>query len=161
VCLYSCLIYQAWKSHAPYSIVICGLPACTVPCFSTLYHKRHDFPKKLLNIKYVLIFSKTFFWNISPSKKKTVRGYHKCTLVFVNSTRYSCQILMKIELPRQIFEKSSNIKFCGNPYSGNRVVPCGRADGRTDTTKLTVAFRNFADTSRKSVSYPQSVSCGS
>jgi hypothetical protein len=33
---------------------------------------------------------------------------------------------MKLECPRQIFEKSSNIKFHENPYSGNRIGPCGR-----------------------------------
>jgi hypothetical protein len=31
-----------------------------------------------------------------------------------------------------------------NPSKGNRVVPCGQTDGRTDMTKLIVAFRNFA-----------------
>jgi len=46
---------------------------------------------------------------------------------------------------RQIFEKFSNIKFHENPSSGSRVVPCGRIDGRTDMTKLIVAFRNFAE----------------
>jgi len=28
-------------------------------------------------------------------------------------------------------------------------VPCGRAEGQTDTTKLTVAFRNFANAPKK------------
>jgi len=46
-------------------ILSCGL-SWGVPCFSTLSHKRHDFlkkrKKKLLNIKYVLIFSVTFVW---------------------------------------------------------------------------------------------------
>jgi hypothetical protein len=46
---------------------------------------------------------------------------------------------MKLEFSRQIFEKSSNIKFNENPFSESRVVPCGQ----TDMTKLTVAFRNF------------------
>jgi hypothetical protein len=52
-----------------------------------------------------------------------------------------CPILMKLDFSRQIFEKSSNIKFQENPSCGNRVVPCGR----TDMTKLTVAFSNFAN----------------
>jgi len=42
---------------------------------------------------------------------------------------------------RQIFEKFSNIKFHENPSSGRGVVPCGR----TDMTKLIVAFRGFAN----------------
>jgi len=39
----------------------------------------------------------------------------------------------------QIFEKYSNTEFIENPFSGNRVVPCGR----TDMTKITVAFPNY------------------
>ena len=48
------------------------------------------------------------------------------------STHYFCQILMKLEFSKQIFEKFWNIKFNENPSSGNRVVPCGRTDGHTD-----------------------------
>jgi hypothetical protein len=60
------------------------------------------------------------------------------------STRYFCRILMKFEFFRQIFEKVSNIKFHQNPSSGSRVISCGQ----TDMTKITVAFRNFADASK-------------
>jgi hypothetical protein len=46
----------------------------------------------------------------------------------------------KIFISSTDFEKYSNMKFHENPSSGIRVVPCGR----TDMTKLIVAFRNFA-----------------
>jgi hypothetical protein len=49
-------------------------------------------------------------------------------------------MLKKLECAQQIFEKYANIKFHENPVRSNRVVPCGR----TDMTKLIVAFRNFA-----------------
>jgi len=53
---------------------------------------------------------------------------------------------MQLEFSQQIFEKSSNIKFHENPSSGSPVVPYGqRTDGRTDMTKLIVAFQNFAN----------------
>jgi len=52
---------------------------------------------------------------------------------------------MKLESSEQIFEKYSNVNFHENPSSGNRVVPCGQMDGRTDMTKLIAAFRNFAN----------------
>jgi hypothetical protein len=60
---------------------------------------------------------------------------------------------MKLELPRQISEKYSNIKFQENGPSGSRVVPCGQ----TGTTKLIVAFRNFANAPNKNsetLAYP-------
>jgi hypothetical protein len=43
---------------------------------------------------------------------------------------YSCQILMKLDFSRHVFEKPSNSKFYKNPASGRRVVPCdGQRDG--------------------------------
>ena len=39
---------------------------------------------------------------------------------------------MKLEFSVQIFEKSWNVKFHGNPSSGSRVVPCGKAEVWTD-----------------------------
>jgi len=43
---------------------------------------------------------------------------------------YSCQLLMKLGLSRQIFEKSSN-KFYENPSAGKRVFPCRWAEKQT------------------------------
>ena len=41
------------------------------------------------------------------------------------------------------------MKFNGNLFVANRVIPCGRTEGQTDRqtdmTKLAVAFRNFAN----------------
>jgi hypothetical protein len=51
---------------------------------------------------------------------------------------------VKLEFSRQIFEKFSNIRFHENPFSGNRFVLCGR----TDMTKLIVAFRIFTKASK-------------
>jgi hypothetical protein len=52
---------------------------------------------------------------------------------------------MKLESSRQIFGKSSNIKFDRNLSSGSRVVPCGQRD----MTKLIVAIRDFANAPKK------------
>jgi hypothetical protein len=51
---------------------------------------------------------------------------------------------MKPEISREIFEKGSNKKSHQNPPSRSRVVPCGQTEGRTDMTKLIIAFRNLA-----------------
>jgi len=57
----------------------------------------------------------------------------------MQSTRYSCTVLMTLEFSWQIFEKYSNIIVHENPSSGGRVCP----SGWTDTMKLTVAFHIF------------------
>jgi hypothetical protein len=53
---------------------------------------------------------------------------------------------MKLELTRQAFEKSSDIKFHENLSSESRLVPRGQTDGQADRlTKLVIAFCNFAE----------------
>jgi len=51
---------------------------------------------------------------------------------------------MKLEFSRQIFEKSPNIKFAWKSVQWEPSCSI-RTDGRTDMTKLIVAFRNFAN----------------
>jgi hypothetical protein len=56
---------------------------------------------------------------VAPAKKKNIKY------------RYSCQILMKLELPQQIFGNYSNIKSSENPSRRSQVVPCGQTDSKT------------------------------
>jgi len=60
---------------------------------------------------------------------------------------------MELEFYLQIFEEMLNIKFHENPSSGSRVVSCVRTDGRSDMTKLIVAFRNFANAPKTGFSH--------
>jgi hypothetical protein len=62
---------------------------------------------------------------------------------------------MKFEFSRQIFEKSSNIKFHENLSSGSGVVQCGRT--RTDIMKLMITFHNFAKSPNKLILTGESV----
>ena len=104
------------------------------PIFS---HKLHDLKKtkknknKILNIKCVFISSTSFFSEIFLILRRNEQ------YVIINVRRssckvgsYSCQILMKIEFSRQIFEIYSNIKLHENPFSGSRLGPCRRTDRR-------------------------------
>jgi len=57
-------------------------------------------------------------------------------------TRHSCQILMKLERSRQIFEEYSNIKFYENPPSGSRIIPYGPTDRHDEANSC---FSQFWD----------------
>jgi len=58
---------------------------------------------------------------------------------------------MILEFSGQIFEKSSNIKYHKNQSIGSRVASCKRTDRLTDSTKLLVSFRNFANAPKNCV----------
>ena len=66
--------------------------------FPTLSFKQRDFRIKVNDpMMCVSILSTTFACDISHSKNTSARYYHKCTYVFMYRTRYSCQILTRLE----------------------------------------------------------------
>jgi hypothetical protein len=126
---YSKWVFAALAIQMQCACVILPSEACpALQYFSRYLIYRMIFEKKLFNIKCVLISCTTSLWNFSHSKRNLASYDKKCTLVFMQSNRYSCQILVRPEFSRQIFKKYSNIKFHENPFSGSRVVPCGRTD---------------------------------
>jgi hypothetical protein len=142
------LRYSACNAHGPY----CHL--YYVPHYNIFPHI--SWKARFSGWGGVLLNKTRFFvWNNSHSTKKLAICYKKkCILVVMQCTLNSCQVLMKFELSRRIFEKS-NIKFHENPPSGSRVVLCGRMDGQT---KLIVTFHNFAN-APKSVQRTPNLSC--
>ena len=86
--------------------------------------------KKILNIKCLFWFSVQLLSETFLILRRIQRDIiiNIRTSVFIWNSRYSCQILIKLELPRQIFENSLGIKFNDNPSSGSRFVPWGRTD---------------------------------
>jgi hypothetical protein len=99
------------------------IPSCSAMAQPTA-PPRTPFRSNLLNVKCVFIFSTTSTRNISHSKKHSARYCHKWWKRVYVEYRYSCYILMKLELSRDILEESSSIKFHENSSSGSRVYPC-------------------------------------
>jgi hypothetical protein len=60
----------------------------------------------------------------------------------MQSARYFCSIVTVSEFSRQIFIKVPNIKLQENQSSGSRA---DNADRRTDMTKVTCAFHDYAN----------------
>ena len=128
VCPYSCLSYPALKLHLVCDVlsVTCGRSAPTILFDITWYNATAFGPKKS-------------WFHLPPSSRKfltlktnTARYYHKCTNVFMWSTRCNYQILVELWIFSKVFflEKFSNIKFLANPSSGSRVFQYRRTDGR-------------------------------
>jgi hypothetical protein len=72
---------------------------------------------------FIFIFRVTFVWNIFHSKKNWVRYDQKCILVFMLSTRYFRQILIKFLPSEHLFVKYWNIIFRENPSGVSQVFP--------------------------------------
>ena len=100
-------------------------------------------------ISLQLLSEKTFH-----SVKNWARYDHKCISVFMPRTCNSCQILIKLQFSRQIFENHLSTKFHKYVPSGRQVVPWGRITGQT---RQNSALRSFAKAPK---SHQISAMCG-
>ena len=80
------------------------------------------------NVCLVILYSSV--WSTFHAKKDWAWHDQKYVSLHIQY-RYYCQILIKLEFSRQIFEKYTNIKFHENP-SGVEQSCSTRTDGRTD-----------------------------
>ena len=129
------LRYPSCNAHAPY----CHLWPARLNCI---------FPHYLINgtifggggggdIEHkmsVLIFSATFFLNVSRCKKKWAR-YNKKMYI---GLRVKCPLFLydfhETWISSTDFRKKfSNIRFHENPSSGSRIIPCGQTDRHDET----------------------------
>ena len=101
--------------------------------------------KSLCNVKWAFWFSlhsfSETFLILTIIRRDVAVNAHRAN-VFLWTSHYSCQILMKLKFYRK-FAKSSGIRFNENPSSVSHIVSCGQTDRQTVMTNLQVAFRNF------------------
>jgi hypothetical protein len=71
----------------------------------------------------------------------SLTAFYSTRALLCQRTRYYWPIWTKFGLSRENFIKIPSIKFHGNTFSGSGVDTCGR----TDTTTLTDAFRDYAN----------------
>ena len=149
MCAYACVCPSVWSCVCACAHVALLIQHVTrmrhiVTSFVSLWlHRifRHYlingtmFETQLLTVKYVFWFSLLELLSKKFLSKQNLARCHKCKNVFMGSARYSCRALMKLENSREIFEKSSNIKFHQNRSSGGRVVSCGRTVGHVESTR--------------------------
>jgi hypothetical protein len=73
-------------------------------------------------------------------------------------TRYSCQILMKLEFSWQIFAEYTNTNFHENLYSGSRVVSCGRTYKQADgVDEANSCFSHFTKAPNKDYGFTNNI----
>ena len=160
VCSFS---YSAWSAPAPY----CHLRP--TPFWNILPHfltKGTIFERKCYWTQNTCFdFLYKFCLKFSLSKIKWARYDQKCILVFVQSTLYIRQILIKLEFYRQIFEKKNTQiqnftkirPVRAEVFKADRQTDgrTGRRTGRrTVMSNLIVALRNFANVPKTERSIP-------
>ena len=137
------LRYPACNAHAPY----CRLwPARLYINFPLYLYNGKIYERKLLKIKYVLIFSTNVtekFLILRRTERDVIKNIH---LYSCNAPHFFRQILLNLELCRQIFEKYSSINSLQWRRSCSTWTD-GRMDRRTDRRKdikeVTSRFSQF------------------
>jgi hypothetical protein len=129
------LALASWHANQIFfwAVLYCHLWSVRLCCIFPHYLMNSTiFRKKLLNIKCAFWFSlqllsvtflilRKFQWDVIVNLHRSSR----------KSTSYFCQIMIKLEFSRQIFQKSSSNKFHQNPSCGSWVVLCGQRDKQT------------------------------
>jgi hypothetical protein len=132
--------------------MILSVACLAAPDFYILSLKRRDFRKKVTERKICFHFISILLWSVSYSKRNSAIYCHKCENVFVlSTTRYSGQILRKLEFSRQILEECSDTTFHQNSLGGNRVVPFGRTHRHDEANESLFAVLRMRVTSRWTV----------
>ena len=137
------LSYPACKACALYYIVICGLSGSTIFCH--IISNGTNFGKKILIKKMCFDFLLNLVWNFSHSKKNLARYDHKCILVLMQSSCYTCVFLIQLGFFKKFSKNNSISNFIKiRPMGAELFYVDGRRDRQTDMAEITVNFRDFA-----------------
>jgi hypothetical protein len=124
-------------------IILSSVACLAVPYFSTLSHKRHDFRKKVIEHKMCVLTFSTILSETLLILRRIQRD------IIINIHRSSCTL--PVILVRFEWNLNFLYTFCKNTQIPNvtKIHPVEaelfHADGQTDTTKITVDFRSFAN----------------
>ena len=120
------------------------------------YHPHHDINSctmKLINIQIWFTYTeyKIMFWfslQVLSAIFLILRRNERDT-INVNWS-YFCQILMKLQISRLIFEKRSNIKVHENSFSESRAFKCGQTERQMDRhDEASSRFSQFCESAWK------------
>ena len=133
------------KAHALYYIGICGLSGCTIFFYIVLWtawflEKRYW--RQNVWFDFSLQLSSEVFLVLRRTRRDIIINVHMSickVLVIIGLFKWKSNFLNR-------FSKNIHIIFNENPSSGAELF---HANGRTDMTKLIVAFRNFAFAPKK------------
>jgi hypothetical protein len=131
-------------------IILSSVACLALQYFSTLSHKSYDLRgKKLLNVKCVFSFSVQLLSEIFLILRRTERdmikmyiGLHVKYALFLSDLKETCIFCTDFRKNTQI----SNFMKIRPQWEPSFSM---QTDKRTDLTKLIVAFRNFANSSKE------------
>jgi hypothetical protein len=122
-------------------IILLSVVCLAVPYFSTLFHKLYDLWEMVNGHQMkILIFSTTFV-----RKFLIVRRNERGIIINVLGSVYKLPIIRKKKT------QISNIMKIRPVRADLFIRPDTQTDRQTDMTKLTVAFRNFANARRNEI----------
>ena len=128
------------------------------PHFSTLPDKRHNFQKIVTTHRMcVLIFSTTFLWNISHSKKNSAVYCYKCENVFMWGPAILDGFQWSLNVLDSCLEKAQMLSLTKIRPVGDELF---HADGQTDKhDDANSCYRNFADVPNKKRTFERARYC--
>jgi hypothetical protein len=143
--MFCSLSYPPCNANAPFYIVICGLSGCTT--YFHISYKTIWFSEEsswTQNVCFDFVYN--FWLKDYYSKKNWARLDHKCTHVFIWSTRYSSHMLTRFGFFRLIFENKQTSNFIKILTEGAELFHADRQDSHDEANSR---FRQFCESAEQ------------